>query len=181
MFIINYGFVHWFGCSLPFIYIYILYIYIERERERERERFYFSFFSFCECVSVCFFLWFCLLSLAFTICPRVLSIWFIVFIFVFCFRFCLFLFFWALWLAGSWCTGRVLGQSLWGGRYKSNTLDLQTYWPHIISIGKSSPRHLHLTLRTSSTQWPASSSALCPMPKNKQNRNTTPPISSEVA
>ena len=68
-----------------YIYIYIIYIYIYIERERERERFYFSFFSFCECVSVCFFLWFCLLSLAFTICPRVLSIWFIVFIFLFLF------------------------------------------------------------------------------------------------
>ena len=36
----------------------------------------FFFFSFCECVCVCFFVWFCLYSFAFTICPRVLSVWF---------------------------------------------------------------------------------------------------------
>ena len=34
----------------------------------------FFLFLICECVCVCFFVWFCLYSLAFTICPRVLSI-----------------------------------------------------------------------------------------------------------
>ena len=37
----------------------------------------FSFFPFCECVCVCFFVWFCLYSFAFTICPRVLSVRFL--------------------------------------------------------------------------------------------------------
>ena len=36
----------------------------------------FPFFSFCECVCVCLFVWFCLYSFAFTICPRVLYVCF---------------------------------------------------------------------------------------------------------
>ena len=35
---------------------------------------FFPFLSFCECVCVCFSVWFCLYSFAFTICPRVLSV-----------------------------------------------------------------------------------------------------------
>ena len=75
-FIIIGKFVYWFGCSLPpfsfFIYRYI----------------FFPFISFCGCVCICFFMWFCLYSFAFTICPRVcLSVlWF------FCFFFFLLLF-----------------------------------------------------------------------------------------
>ena len=39
------------------------------------------------------------------------------------------LFFWAVWLTGSWCSGRVSGLSLWGGRASSGhwtTRDLLT-------------------------------------------------------
>ena len=61
---------------------------------------FFPFFSFCECVCVCFFVWFCLLRFAFTICTRVLSVlfcfsflWvFVVVFFYFCFFVC-FIFF----------------------------------------------------------------------------------------
>ena len=43
----------------------------------------FSFLSFCEGVCVCFCVWFCLYSFAFTICPRVLSVRFFLFFLVF--------------------------------------------------------------------------------------------------
>ena len=59
--------------------IFLIYIY-----------FFFSFFSFCQCV--CVYASFCdsLYRFAFTICPRVLSVHFLVFVFV---LFSLFLFF----------------------------------------------------------------------------------------
>ena len=37
---------------------------------------FFSFYSFGECVCVCIFVWFCLYSFAFNICPRALSVHF---------------------------------------------------------------------------------------------------------
>ena len=40
--------------------------------------YFFSFFSFCEHVCVCFFMWCCLYSFTFTICPTVLSVHFFV-------------------------------------------------------------------------------------------------------
>ena len=40
---------------------------------------FYPFFSFCECVCVWFCVWFCLYSFAFTICPKVLSVRFLVF------------------------------------------------------------------------------------------------------
>ena len=47
------------------------------------------FFSCCEYVCVCFFVWFCLFSFAFNICPRVLSVrffsWFLFCFVLFCF------------------------------------------------------------------------------------------------
>ena len=43
---------------------------------------FFSFFPFCECVCVCFSVWICLYSFAFTICPRVLSVLFVCFVFL---------------------------------------------------------------------------------------------------
>ena len=44
-------------------------------------------------------------------------------------------------------------------RWENRVQDIgppETYWPHIISIGESSPRDLHLNAKTHSTQWPAS-------------------------
>ena len=61
---------HWWICLLVWLlssfFLYIqIYIYI-----------FFSFFSFCEFVCVFFFVWSCLYSFAFTICPRVLTVCF---------------------------------------------------------------------------------------------------------
>ena len=49
---------------------------------------FFSFFTLCECVCVCFFVWFCLYSFAFTICPGVLSVHFFFFFFSIVFSAC---------------------------------------------------------------------------------------------
>ena len=43
---------------------------------------FYPLFPFCECVRVCFFVWICLYSFAFTIFPRVLSVRFFVFFLV---------------------------------------------------------------------------------------------------
>ena len=103
---------HWWICLLVLL-LASFYIYIY---------FFFSPFLFLECVSVCFFVRFCLYRFAFNICPRDLSVHFIV---CFCFCFSLFLFFWAVWLAGSLCCSHVSGLRLQGGRAESRTLDHQ--------------------------------------------------------
>ena len=48
----------------------------------------FFLFLFCGCVCICFFVWFCQYSLAFTICPRVLSARFCFFSFSIVFSTC---------------------------------------------------------------------------------------------
>ena len=48
-------------------------------------------------------------------------------------------------LTGSWCSSRVSGVSLCGGRAEFKTL---TFQHHKISIGKSSPRDLCLNVKT---------------------------------
>ena len=53
----------------------------------------------------------------------------------------------------------------WEGRVQ-DTGPPETFQPHVISIGESSPRDLHLNTNTQLHQRPASSSAEGPMPKN---------------
>ena len=78
--------------------------------------FSFPFFpSFCECVyvSLCDFVSFCFYPLSWgSACSFFLFFFF-------------FLFFCAMWLAGSWCSGQMLGLSLQGGRAESRILDHQ--------------------------------------------------------
>ena len=136
---------HWWICLLLWLLSTFIYIYI------------FSFFSFCECVCVCFFVWFCLYSFAFTICPRVLSL---CFCFLVCFSFSISSF------LLSYVAGRVLVHQPGVGpetpRWESRIQDIgppETSQLNIISTGGSSPEIFVSTLRPSSTQQPARSSA----------------------
>ena len=150
------------GLVAPFLYIYI-YIY-----------FPFSLFvSVYVYVSLCDFVCVGLLL------PFVLGFS----LFIFCF----FVFFLFLFLL-SCVVGRVLVLRLgvrpeplrWEGRFQ----DLgqpETTLPHVISTGESSPRDLHLNIKTQLHPLPASSNAGRPMPNNQQDRNTTPPISREAS
>ena len=118
--------------------------------------FFSPLFSFCECACVCYFLWFCLFSFAFNICFGVLSV-----------HIFSFLFFQAMRPAGSWCSGQMSGLSLQGGRAESRTLDHQRPpGPKQYQLARALPEISISTLRQSSTQWPASSSAGGPMPNN---------------
>ena len=72
-----------------------------------------------------------------------------------------------VWLTGSWCSGRVSGQSLWGGRAEFRMWDHQrSPGPTYCQSARALPEISIPMLRPSSTQRPASSSAGHPMPKN---------------
>ena len=69
-------------------------------------------------------------------------------------------------------------------RWESQVQDTgpqETSQLHMISNGKNLPEISISKPRPSSTQRPASYSAGHPMPNNYQDRNTTPPISTEAA
>ena len=81
-----------------------------------------------------------------------------------------------------WCPSCRSGLCLWGGRAEFTTLVHQrppgaTYY----QMAKALLQISISTLRHSSTQRAASCSAGHPMPNNKQERNTIPPISREAA
>ena len=87
-----------------------------------------------------------------------------------------------MWQTGSWCSSRVSGLCLLGGRAEFRTLVHQrppgsTHYQMV----KALPQISISKLRPSSTQRPARYSAGHPVPNNYQDRNTTPPISREAA
>ena len=94
--------------------------------------------------------------------------WFFILIILLYFSFFLFsLSFWAMWLTGCWCSGLVLGLRLWGGKAEFRTLDHQRPpGPMRYQLVRALPDISFSTLRLSSAQWPASSSAGHPMPNN---------------
>ena len=73
----------------------------------------------------------------------------------------------AVWLTGSWCSGRVSGLSFWGVRAEFRTLDHQRpHGPMYYQSARALPEISISMLRPRSTQQPASSCAGCPMPNN---------------
>ena len=53
----------------------------------------------------------------------------------------------AMWLTGSWCSSRVSRLSLRWDSQVQDTGPPETSWPHVISIGESSHRDLHLNAK----------------------------------
>ena len=91
---------------------------------------------------------------------------FILFYFIYLFLF-FSLFFWAVRLTGSWCTTRVSGVCLWGGRAELRTLVHQRPPGSTqCQMAKALPEISISMLRPSSTQRPARYSAAQPMPNN---------------
>ena len=85
-------------------------------------------------------------------------------------------------MAEPWCSGRVSGLRLKGGRFKSSTLECQkVHGPMKCKSARAPPEICFPTLRPNSTKRPASISPGRPKPSNKQDRNTAPPISREAA
>ena len=121
---------------------------------------YFCLFSFYECACAYFFVWFCLFSFVFIIWYGDLSI-------------CSFSFSFLPFLPSCVVAGRVLvvlpgvrpEPTRWESRVK-DTGPPETSQPHVVSIGESSPRDLHLNVKT---QIHSTTSKLqCWMPNAKQ-------------
>ena len=154
--------------------------------------YFFRFFSFCECACVSFCVRFCLYSVAFTICPRVLSVRFfffllkkcfflffliIIFLFLYFNNFILFylLFFFLIFFPFilSCVDERLLvlqpGIRVVPLRWESQLQDTgpqENSQLHIIPNDENPPEISISTPRPSFTQRPASYSAGHPMPNN---------------
>ena len=130
---------------------------------------FFLFFSLFVSVCVCFFMWFCLFSFAFTICFEVLYVLFLNFLL---FLFVCFSFFFLPFLPCC-VAGKVLLHQPGVGpeppRWESRVQDVgppETSWPHRILISESAPRDF--CLKTKTQLQPRTSRLQCWTPNAKQ-------------